>query len=273
MKSGYRRKATFVVGTLLVLLIPMSAFAAGRFTDVSDDNVFKADIEWLASAGVTKGCNPPANDEFCPEEVVTREQVAAFMHRLATNRVVDAATLEGRTASEVIARGAGAESGSSTSPIVLTDGTATELAAMTITVPADGGIVTVTTSATLDNWETGAESFVYVDLRVDTACDAGDPGRIAGTIADVSSVWYANVPLNGAAAVGEGDHTIRLCGTASQVLSATDETWSTGNRISATWSPMSMGPAVTLSSSRDSVADFLAKIEAARDRAAAEKNG
>ena len=47
--------------------------------DVADDNVFKADIQWLADAGVTKGCNPPANTEFCPEDNVTREQMSAFM--------------------------------------------------------------------------------------------------------------------------------------------------------------------------------------------------
>ena len=55
----------------------------GPATDFRDDNgsTFEADIEWLASTGVTKGCNPPTNDRFCPDEVVTRGQMAAFMHR------------------------------------------------------------------------------------------------------------------------------------------------------------------------------------------------
>jgi hypothetical protein len=35
----------------------------------------------LANAGVTRGCNPPDNDRFCPEEVVTRQQLAAFLRR------------------------------------------------------------------------------------------------------------------------------------------------------------------------------------------------
>lgn len=49
----------------------------------SDDNglVFEDDIARLAAAGVTRGCNPPANDRFCPKEIVTREQMAAFLHR------------------------------------------------------------------------------------------------------------------------------------------------------------------------------------------------
>jgi glucose/arabinose dehydrogenase len=50
------------------------------FTD-DDGNVFEADINRLAQAGVTRGCNPPANDEFCPFDPVTREQMAAFLVR------------------------------------------------------------------------------------------------------------------------------------------------------------------------------------------------
>jgi len=48
-----------------------------------DDNgsVFEADIEWLAAEGVTKGCNPPVNDLFCPNDPVTRGQMAAFLVR------------------------------------------------------------------------------------------------------------------------------------------------------------------------------------------------
>ncbi len=48
-----------------------------------DDNgsIFEADIEALAAAGITLGCNPPANDMFCPNNFVTRAQMAAFLHR------------------------------------------------------------------------------------------------------------------------------------------------------------------------------------------------
>ncbi|MCH7667833.1 MAG: PQQ-dependent sugar dehydrogenase [Acidobacteria bacterium] len=49
----------------------------------TDDNAseFEADIEKLAFAGITKGCNPPTNDKFCPDAVVTRGQMAAFLVR------------------------------------------------------------------------------------------------------------------------------------------------------------------------------------------------
>jgi hypothetical protein len=50
------------------------------FTD-DDGSVFEADIERMAAAGITKGCNPPVNDLFCPQGYVTRGQMAAFLVR------------------------------------------------------------------------------------------------------------------------------------------------------------------------------------------------
>jgi hypothetical protein len=86
---------------LLFAIVPVIAIgASGDFEDVSDSNVFRSDIEWLATVGVTKGCNPPANTKYCPGNPVTREQMAAFMHRLAEG-VVDAQTVEGMTAAEL----------------------------------------------------------------------------------------------------------------------------------------------------------------------------
>jgi hypothetical protein len=50
------------------------------FTD-DDGSIFEGDIARLAAAGITKGCNPPTNDHFCPKAVVTRGQMAAFLRR------------------------------------------------------------------------------------------------------------------------------------------------------------------------------------------------
>jgi len=50
------------------------------FTD-DDGSIFEVSIDKLATAGVTKGCNPPINDQYCPDEFVTREQMAAFLVR------------------------------------------------------------------------------------------------------------------------------------------------------------------------------------------------
>lgn len=52
----------------------------GGFRDTSQ-SVHVANIEKLAHAGITKGCNPPLNDLYCPDSAVTRGQMAAFLVR------------------------------------------------------------------------------------------------------------------------------------------------------------------------------------------------
>ncbi len=70
----------------------------GRDFVDDDDSVFEADIERLAAAGITKGCNPPDNTRFCPDDPVTREQMASFLRRmlaLPVSQFVQPPELEG----------------------------------------------------------------------------------------------------------------------------------------------------------------------------------
>ena len=53
----------------------------GDIFDDDDLSIFEDDIDKLATAGVTLGCNPPANTNYCPANPVTREQMAAFLRR------------------------------------------------------------------------------------------------------------------------------------------------------------------------------------------------
>jgi hypothetical protein len=71
------------MAAFLVRAYRLTARDGTSFTD-DDGSVFQTDIEVLATAGVTRGCNPPANDRFCPDDDVTREQMAAFLHRAET---------------------------------------------------------------------------------------------------------------------------------------------------------------------------------------------
>jgi hypothetical protein len=82
-------------------VLPVSA-AITRFTDVPDTNIFAEDIAWMDENDITSGCGA---DTYCPTANVTREQMSAFMHRLATNQVVDAKTLEGMAASDFASAG------------------------------------------------------------------------------------------------------------------------------------------------------------------------
>lgn len=54
---------------------------ADLFTD-DDRSVFEGDIDAIARAGITAGCNPPSNTRFCPSGRTTRAQMASFLGRL-----------------------------------------------------------------------------------------------------------------------------------------------------------------------------------------------
>ncbi|CAN5863426.1 hypothetical protein BH23ACT5_BH23ACT5_02100 [soil metagenome] len=54
--------------------------AAARWRDIHE-SVFDAEIVTLGLRGVTRGCNPPLNDLFCPERAITRGEMAAFLSR------------------------------------------------------------------------------------------------------------------------------------------------------------------------------------------------
>lgn len=97
-----RRLLTVVASVLVVGLIAATASAAHSFLDVPDTHTFHSDIEWMKDTGVTRGCNPPANDRYCPDDDVTRGQMAAFFHRFSQAGVVDAGTLEGKEASDFL---------------------------------------------------------------------------------------------------------------------------------------------------------------------------
>ncbi len=52
----------------------------GTFID-DDGHVLEGGIEAIAAEGITFGCNPPLNDRYCPERVLTRAQMAAMVVR------------------------------------------------------------------------------------------------------------------------------------------------------------------------------------------------
>lgn len=68
------------MASFLVRALSLPATATDYFTD-DTGSVHEANINALAEAGITAGCNPPDNDEFCPTGTVTRGQMAAFLAR------------------------------------------------------------------------------------------------------------------------------------------------------------------------------------------------
>ncbi len=101
-EKGSRKLLVAVATMMVVSVVPVAVFAASdTFTD-DDGSIFETDIEWLAGAGVTAGCNPPANTNFCPEDNVTRGQMAAFMRRFAEYLGAEDATVANADNAELL---------------------------------------------------------------------------------------------------------------------------------------------------------------------------
>jgi hypothetical protein len=64
-------------GSLWIAEVFMDSAYEGTFSD-DDASVHQASIEWLATSGITMGCS---STQFCPYDVVTRGQMAAFIQR------------------------------------------------------------------------------------------------------------------------------------------------------------------------------------------------
>jgi SpoIID/LytB domain protein len=71
------------MAAFLVRALDLPASGEDAFVD-DGDSIFQDDINRLAAAGITRGCNPPDNDRYCPDQSVTREQMAAFLVRAFT---------------------------------------------------------------------------------------------------------------------------------------------------------------------------------------------
>jgi hypothetical protein len=68
------------MAAFLARALRLPATATDFFADDAG-SVFEQAIDKLAAAGITQGCNPPINDRYCPDDPVTRGQMAAFLAR------------------------------------------------------------------------------------------------------------------------------------------------------------------------------------------------
>ncbi len=75
-------KETLTRGQMAAMLVrglSLTGPDAG-FVDTTT-SVFKRDIDALADSGITRGCNPPTNNRFCPNAPVLRQELASFLVR------------------------------------------------------------------------------------------------------------------------------------------------------------------------------------------------
>ena len=77
--------------TAMILVLTGTTVASAEYDSVPpppggtfvDDDQLPSEgfIEAIAGAGITFGCNPPANDRFCPDLTLTRAEMASFLAR------------------------------------------------------------------------------------------------------------------------------------------------------------------------------------------------
>ena len=197
----WARIALIVLVTTMIVA-PLTAWAADSFTDVPDSNIFHEDIEWAKDSGVTKGCNPPANTEFCPKDDVSRETMAAFMHRLAINQVVDADKVDGLDAADLtVTAAADIDSG----PFGTTVTEITTVNTVTIEAPVDG--VLLISGNVFVNTDTAALIGIvaFVDgTRVGSISALDDMSPAIDDDDEQEQLAYST-----AVAVSAGTHTVR----------------------------------------------------------------
>jgi hypothetical protein len=215
----FRRLTWTIAGTIAVVMaIPLAVMAAHSFDDVLDSNEFHGSIAWLKDNGVTIGCNPPANTEFCPEDNVSREQMAAFMRRFA-------GTLGN----------AGANVNDATDTITTTGTTYVELVSIEVTPRAEATI-------TLNG---------HVTLSKPTSADGAYQAIVArdsctGTVVG-SAAWMGAINMEGTneattlALTGfdvvSADTTYVLC--AAETVDASPDATASLRGLTASWAPTS----------------------------------
>ncbi len=79
-----QRGLVLVCATGLALITAMGVLAdlppGGTFSD-DNGSVHEPQIEAIAAAGITKGCDPQFPDRYCPHRPVTRSQMAVLLYR------------------------------------------------------------------------------------------------------------------------------------------------------------------------------------------------
>ena len=77
---------TMTRGEMAAFLVRAFDLPASTTDYFGDDrgHIFEDAINRLGAAGITMGCNPPENTNFCPDDPIRRDQMATFLVRAAS---------------------------------------------------------------------------------------------------------------------------------------------------------------------------------------------
>jgi len=83
MLSSRQAAGLLVIAAIMVVLVPsVPAQGEDKGSFIDDDRSrFEPYIEMARAEGLVSGCNPPANDRFCPHRAVTRGEMAVMLAR------------------------------------------------------------------------------------------------------------------------------------------------------------------------------------------------
>jgi len=237
-RKGLRwTRLLLALAVLFAVSAPIAVFAAGgHFTD-DDTSAFESHINWMADAGITLGCNPPANDLYCPDDNVTRGQMAAFMHRFAqyldaedgtpaeADHAADADTLDGESATYYTnpAWGVACDAGSCSD---LAMNTPLQMLEIPVTAPMDGYVTVASNYSGTSASATAAYFQIWAEVDTSPGCTSWFlvPGEsVPGTwgVGSIAAdIDFGNLATTVVTAVGAGDHTLRLCAIATQAVTS-----------------------------------------------------
>ena len=77
--------AAFILTSIITSVGTVAVLAAWPFDDVIPGDWFYNDVHWMDSTGITHGCDAT---HYCPDDYVTRAEMAAFLHRMSAVQVV-----------------------------------------------------------------------------------------------------------------------------------------------------------------------------------------
>ncbi len=203
-----------VVLVVSAVVGPAAAYAGDTYSDVPNTNIFHNDIDWMYENGITLGCNGP---NFCPKAAVTREQMSAFMHRLAISRVVNAATATMASTATNATLLAGKGPNSYSNPVFGSASTvvgpgyfdAIPMVTVTFTAPANG-YVALSYFASVAYWTTDTAAAIGVGEDDPTCLNADFWAYTSVSAAPGSD--YGTAAGSVVLPVATGTHTYYLCG-------------------------------------------------------------
>jgi hypothetical protein len=139
---GRWRRLGAVLGLVILLAVaPLGALAAG-YVDLNPGSAHNGNINAITDAGITRGCTDAQH--YCPDEYVTREQLASFLARTAglggNPPVADAKTVGGYAPNGLVRAAAGTGT-IGNGAVVLEVAHNIPMAGVTITVPGPGFVL------------------------------------------------------------------------------------------------------------------------------------